>query len=467
MGQRQIGSGDIFMKKRRRKKALRIFYGALLLFLLGIGAASASYGYDYVKQWDSLIYPGIKVENIDISGMSKLSAKNTIKKNFSDTITNRKINIKTPAKTYVVDLSQLDAKHNIDDVVNKAFAYGKNLSLYQRYNLIKKPVSQNFVLTLSYDSKKLDAIINTIDEETNVAPLNASIKMVSGKFQVSSGRNGRKLNKESLTKTLTDDINKSNTKDSIIDAPFTQVQAGTTAEMLAKVNTKVSSFNTEYGSKSSAERANNIAVAVKAINGTVLMPGDVFSFNDIVGKRTAEKGYKEAPVIVGNKVETDFGGGICQVSSTLYNAILRANVKATERTHHTLPSSYVSLGMDATVDFGNIDYKFKNTLSYPMYIESYTYNGNICFNIYSDASLTSKKYELYNNVYKTISPGITYIDDSSMPVGKTEEVQKAYTGYKVKVYKKTIQSGAVTNEELISDDYYRPVDAVIKRGTKK
>lgn len=260
--------------------------------------------------------------------------------------------------------------------------------------------------------------------------------MVSGKFQVSSGRNGRKLNKESLTKTLTDDINKSNTKDSIIDAPFTQVQAGTTAEMLAKVNTKVSSFSTEYGSKSSAERANNIAVAVKAINGTVLMPGDVFSFNDIVGKRTAEKGYKEAPVIVGNKVETDFGGGICQVSSTLYNAILRANVKATERTHHTLPSSYVSLGMDATVDFGNIDYKFKNTLSYPMYIESYTYNGNICFNIYSDASLTSKKYELYNNVYKTISPGITYIDDSSMPVGKTEEVQKHIQVIKLKFIKR-------------------------------
>lgn len=455
------------MKKRRRRKTFRIVYVALLLLLLGIGVASASYGYDYVKQWDSLIYPKIKVENIDIAKMSKLSAKNAIKKNFSDSIINKKINIKTPSKTYAINLSQLDAKHNIDEVVNEAFSYGKNLSLYQKYNLIKKPVAKNFALKLSYNSQKLDQIINNIDEETSMPSTNATIKMVAGSFQVSPGQSGKKLDEKSLKKMIIDAINKNTSKDITINAPFTEVQADKTKEMLSKINTKISSFSTEYGTKSSAQRANNIAVAVKAINGTVLMPGETFSFNNIVGRRTAEKGYMEAPVIVGNKVETDFGGGICQVSSTLYNAVLRANIKATERAHHTLPSSYVKLGMDATVDFGNIDYKFKNTLPYAMYIEGYVSGGNINFNIYSDASLTLKKYDLYNEVYKTINPNVQYIDDSTMPAGQTQEVQKAYTGYKVKVYKKTIQNGTTTNVEIVSDDYYRPVDAIIKRGTKK
>jgi len=113
------------------------------------------------------------------------------------------------------------------------------------------------------------------------------------------------------------------------------------------------------------------------------MPGETFSFNQVVGERTEQRGYQSGPVIVGNQVESGLGGGICQVSSTLYNTILLGNINATERMHHTMPSSYVPLGMDATVDWGNIDYKFRNNLQSPVYIEAYTSNGNVVFNLYS------------------------------------------------------------------------------------
>lgn len=453
--------------KKKKRKSLTIVYGSILLFILGVGAAALSHSYTSVKKWNSLVYPGVKVENVDLSGMSLLTAKKTILTSFSDTIVNSKISIKTPVKTYVIKLSELEAKHNIDDVLNQAFTYGKDLTLYKKYKLINNPVSKNYTLKLAYNSNKLNDFVNTIEKETVLSPVNASIKMISsGKFQVTPDKKGRALDKEQLTKSIQDAIKNSGI-DSVLEAKFTDVQATATQELLSKVTTKISSFSTEYGSRSSSERANNIVVATKAINSTVLLPGDTFSFNTIVGKRTAESGYQQAPVIVGNKVETDFGGGICQVSSTLYNAILRANIKATERVHHTLPSSYVPLGLDATIDFGSVDYKFKNILSSPIYLEAYTSNGSIVFNVYSDASLTSKKYELYNEVYKTIQPTVKYIDDSTMAAGATEEVQKAYVGYRVKVHMKTIQNGTIISDEVLYDDYYRPVDAVIKRGTKK
>ena len=109
----------------------------------------------------------------------------------------------------------------------------------------------------------------------------------------------------------------------------------------------------------------------------------MFSFNGVVGQRTAEKGYQAAPVIVGEKIENGLGGGVCQVSSTLFNAVASCNLESVERSHHTKPVHYVPQGMDATVDYGNIDYKFRNNLQSPVYIEAYTSNGNVVFNLYS------------------------------------------------------------------------------------
>ena len=137
-------------------------------------------------------------------------------------------------------------------------------------------------------------------------------------------------------------------------------------EVLSQINTCISSFSTSLGT-SSITRISNIEVCAKAINGKILMPGEIFSFNEVVGKRTKERGYKEAPVIVNNKVESGLGGGICQVSSTLYNAVLIAGIHNIDRTHHSFPSEYVELGLDATVDWENIDFKFTNTLEYPIY----------------------------------------------------------------------------------------------------
>lgn len=446
---------------------MSIIYLSVLLLLLGAGSAGISYAYSSVKYWDGLIYPGVYIENVNVSGMTKDKAADLIKRNYSSQVLDNKINVETPNKTYTIEYSQLDTKYNVDDVVNQALNYGKNLSIFDKYKLIKKPVSKNFNLSFSYNKDKLVTFLNEIEKETNRDAMNASLKMSGGRFIVTSDKSGVKLEKDKLQQEISDAIVAGSKSDINEKTVYDTVTAQVTADKLSAVDTRIAGFSTEFASRSSSDRANNIVLATGAINGTVLMPGDVFSFNGIVGKRTADRGYKSAPVIIDDKIDSDFGGGICQVSSTLYNAELRANVKATERVHHTIPSSYVNLGEDATVDYGNIDYKFKNTLPYPMYIEGYTSGGSVYFNVYSNSSLQGKTYDISNDVYATVQAGTKYIDDPTMPVGQTEVVQKPYTGYKVKVYKKTIENGNVVSQELVSDDYYRPVDGVIKRGTKK
>lgn len=443
-----------------------IYLSVLLLFLAGI-SAWASYAYSSVKYWQDLIYPDTYIENVDVSGMTKEAAINAVKRNYSSGILDNKINIETPGKTYTIEYSKLDTKYNVDEVVNQAFSFGKNLSITKKYMSIKKPEIKNSKLKFSYSHDKLASFLNTIEKETNSDAVNASLHMSGGKFSVVADKSGVKLDKDKLDKEIDAAITSGGKTDINVKASYNNVAAQVTADKLNTVNTRIASFSTEYASKSAAERANNIAIATRAINGILIMPGDGFSFNDIVGKRTAERGYQQAPVIIDNKVDSDFGGGICQVSSTLYNAMLRANVKASERAHHTIPSSYVELGMDATVDYGNIDYKFKNTLPYPIYIEGYVNGGNICFNVYSNSSLAGKRYEITNEVYATIQATTKNIDDPGMASGQTEVVQKPYTGYKVKVYKKAIENGNVTSQETVSDDYYRPIDGVVKRGTKK
>ena len=128
------------------------------------------------------------------------------------------------------------------------------------------------------------------------------------------------------------------------------------------------------------------------------MPGDIFSFNDVVGDRSIERGYKTSKEIIGDKLVDGIGGGVCQVSTTLYNSILKTNLSSVERYPHTMNSSYIGSGLDATVAYGLLDYRFKNTYSYPIYIDIIIQNKNVTFSIYLNSILNNKKYEIVNEV---------------------------------------------------------------------
>ncbi|MCS4480147.1 VanW family protein [Clostridium botulinum] len=292
----------------------------------------------------------------------------------------------------------------------------------------------------------MDGFIDSIEKDINKEAENAKINVNKDSISIVQDKKGFKLEKDKLKKILYSKMDGKNLKDINEKAPVKTQEAKIKKKQLETVNSNISSYTTNYGSISSPQRANNIVISTKAINGTLLMPGESFSFNNIVGPRTEKRGYQGAPVIIGNKIESGLGGGICQVSGTLYNAMLKANINATERVRHTFPSTYVPIGMDATIDYGNIDYKFKNTLTYPIYIEGIINGANVTFNIYSNSSLKNKTYNISSEIYETITPKEQYIDDASIPLGKTEIVQEAHTGYKVKVYKSTVENDSVVKK---------------------
>lgn len=451
----------------KKKSAIITLISAAVLIVLATTAVKAVNINSTIKKYSNVIYPDVAIEDIDLSGKTKAEAIDLLQKKYGDIILKKKIDIKALNNTYTIDYSKLNAKYDIEEVVNEAFSYGKDLSFLEKYKLIKNPNPIQKRLKFTYDSKQVKNLIANMQKKIDISPINSTISMISsGKFSITQDENGLKLNTQKLEQDILEKINGDVTGDIEINATVDNVQASITADKLSKINTRISSFSTSFAG-SSANRASNIILATKSINGKMLMPGDTFSFNGVVGERTAKKGYKEAPVIVGNKLDSGLGGGICQVSTTMYNAVIRANINATERSHHTLPSHYIGLGMDATVDYGNIDYKFKNTLNFPIYIEGYAQGNNLVFNVYSDMSLTSRTYDLISETYDITQPETKYIDDPTLYEGETVVDQPPSIGYKVKVYKRTYENGKLINTELISNETYKKVDEVIKKGTKK
>lgn len=225
----------------------------------------------------------------------------------------------------------------------------------------------------------------------------------------------------------------------------------------------ISTYTTRYDA-SNLNRSQNLAIATGKINGTVLMPGEEFSFNQIVGKRTIEEGYKDAKIYQDGKVVDGLAGGICQISSTLYNAVIKANLEIVERRNHSFTTSYVKAGRDATVVYGVIDFKFKNTRTYPIKIEGSVGSGVAEFNIYGIKEETEYSVDLSPIVTASIPYTTQYIPDATLAPGQQVVVQAGGNGCKVTTYKETKLDGKFVSREIISTDTYQPMKAIIRVG---
>lgn len=225
----------------------------------------------------------------------------------------------------------------------------------------------------------------------------------------------------------------------------------------------LSSYSTSFAS-SSSNRATNVSLATNKINGKVLMPGEVFSFNGTVGKRTPQAGFKVAGVYMNGQVATDYGGGICQVSSTLYNAVLRANLEIVDRSNHMFEVGYVPIGTDATVSWGAPDFKFKNSRSYPIKIVTSSSNRKCVVKFYGLKE--SEEYDIEIVSYRTgsVPYRTTYTTDSSLAAGQQKVIQRGSNGAKSVAYRIRKKNCQVISKELLSKDTYDPHNQIIAVG---
>ena len=216
-------------------------------------------------------------------------------------------------------------------------------------------------------------------------------------------------------------------------------------------------------------RSHNVALAAKTLNGTILLPGETFSYNGKLGNTNASKGYKQATAYVGGKVVPSYGGGICQVSSTLYNAVLYANLEIVERYNHSYAVSYVPAGRDATVAYGGKDFKFKNNRTYPIKIVASAKNGIVSISI-AGIEEEVDKYEivLTSTVLSTKANQTVYEKNSSLEEGKEKVIQSGYTG-KTSIAYKIVKNpdGSIKSKTVLSKDTYKPMNRIVEVGTKK
>jgi len=219
----------------------------------------------------------------------------------------------------------------------------------------------------------------------------------------------------------------------------------------------VSQIDSVLGAKTSyvngtTSRLGNIRIAARHINGTLLKPGDVFSYNKIVGPRDEDEGYREAPILVQGRHDTGIAGGICQTSGTLFNAVLASGLKIVERSNHSTPIGYLPVGLDATVSYGSLDLKFRNDTTAPVYVAA-TLNGrSLTFSIFGK-KVPGRKVSLVRGSYSRYGAGFTIQHDRSKPAGYRRVVERAGSGGHVTWYRIIKEDGKVVHRDVISSNY--------------
>ena len=313
----------------------------------------------------------------------------------------------------------------------------------------------------SIDAEKIDP--DKFFNEYNREAKNAECIEENGTLNITPEVIGVELDKKQ-TVTIIEE-NYDNENEYTIPAVITYPEITTEKLEAEYTDTIIGTYHTDYSS-SSANRKENIRLASVKINGLVLNPGEVFSFNGVVGPRTEATGYKVAHVYSGNKVVDGIGGGICQVSSTLYNAVVLADLEIVYRTNHSIPVSYVPLGRDATVSYGTIDFKFKNDKATPVKFEVIADGNRLTVNIYGRKKY-KKDISIETNVTGSVPFSTTEIPDDTMYEGERKVEEAGSNGSRVEAYKIVKENGQVVSRTLLCRSNYSPVSATVRVGTKK
>ena len=427
MGKNNIGASqsstlDGSFGKSEKSKAKKYTIIGLVAIICVLGISINYFNKKYI--YTDVIAKNIFIEGIDVSNLTKEEAINCINKN----ITLSDIQLNYDGETNIISPDEIDLKYNTSEVVDEAYNYTKTDSYFEnikRFFDLNKNI-KNLEMKSLYNENKLSEKIQSISESINMAMENAKVYISdSGNISASSATIGKELDIAATKESIYDAIKNKDYK--AIDLKVNIKEPKISTEAAKSVNTLLAEFSTKFSTNDS-NRVTNIVLSAKATSDVLLMPGEEFSYNNLTGKRTKSNGYKDAPVIINGKLEQDVGGGVCQVSSTLFNSVLYSGLDVTSRRNHSLKSSYVSIGRDAMVSDGGSDFRFKNPYSHPVYIKNTVSNGVITSKIYGNAS-DKKNISIKVEPYTTggLDAAKTYIEyrDSNGNVTRTQYISNS------------------------------------------
>ena len=418
---------------------------------------------------DSKIEEGVKVGNIDVSGMSISEAEGAVG-TFVESLKDVRITLRLEGGQDTVGTAgEFGITWEDGGELEEAAMLGKRGNIVQRYKTLAdlKREGRSYPLNISFGSDVLDSILNSLGETYDQEAVDASLTKTESGFQITEGQTGRVLDvaksKEAVLNYLQSSWDYGNAS---IDLVVTVEEPKGNAETLNKVKDVLGTYTTSYKS-SGPSRVTNVRTGCNHINGVTLYPGEQCSVLDLITPFSVENGYELAGSYLNGQVVNSLGGGICQVSTTLYNAVLNAELQVDERSNHSMIVTYVDPSADAAIsESGGKDFKFTNNKEYPIYIEGTTTSDKtITFTIYGVEDRSSdRKVEYVSEVLETNVPPTEKIIPTGDPVGYVN-VQSVHVGYKARLWKVVTENGVEVSREQVNSSSYAAVPRTASVGT--
>ena len=408
---------------------------------------------------ENIIQSGIYANDMDLSGMTTQEARDKVQayvNSFGESeITLNAVN----GGTIVTTAAELGLRWGNDTILDEAANFGRDGDILQCYKELKDLEHSNKVYQVDFDFDKnqIKALIEENADQYNQEAVNASMIKTEEGFVITEGQSGIVVDTvasaDAVYDYLTGDWDGSGCS---VDLVIVVEEPAGRAEDLAKVQDILGTFTTSY-STSGGSRSANVANGCSLINGTTLFPGEEFSAYEAVAPFTDSNGYYMAGSYLNGQVVDSLGGGICQVSTTLYNAVLLSELDVTERYNHSMIVTYVDPSADAAIaESSGKDFKFKNNTDYPIYIEGTTTSDKqITFTIYGVETRDSNREVVYESVVleRTVPEEEIIYADEFQPVGYCS-VQSAHIGYKAQLWKVVRENGVEISREQINSSSY-------------
>lgn len=447
---------------------LRIILATLMIFTICLFSGSLAVNIKAATE-EEVITKGVYIDSIHIGGMTAKEAEQAVE-DYVNNLRNKVITVDVDGNVETIKVGDLDYSYKPNTYIEDALEIGKYGNLIKRYKELKDIEEGNLIHQLEFtiNEEKLTEFVEKTLSEHNIKAENATLKRENGKFTFTDHKKGRKLLVPETLQAIKSAVMEGwNQEDIELVATVVDDEPKYTREIVEKSTNLLGSFSTTYAS-SSSDRAGNLANGARLINNTILYPGDVFSAYEKLTPFTKANGYYEAGAYANGMVVDSIGGGACQVTTTLYNAVLLAELEIVERAAHSMTIGYADLSRDAAIAGTWKDLKFKNDQDTPILIEVFTRDRTITFNIYGHETrdTANRKVAFETVVLNEKAPGPDVIkEDPTKPTTYRVTTQSAHTGYTTELYKIVYENGVEVSRTRINRSVYNPSPRYVTVGT--
>ena len=422
------------------------------------------------------IYPGVYIDDLQVGGMTKTEAAAAVTAQSDMSAVDFDITVTVGNQSWHVNQERVPVTRNVEAMVEKAWALargntpglrGSGKTPFQERidaasSLRSFPVSLKTEKT--YDRAALRALVEGIVAYVNRDPVNATVTSFdfgTKTFTFSDDQPGAYLDADDLFARVAARLDAGEKNGDIFVTPEKRIAAVTKTELMNNFGL-IATYTTSTTKNNN--RNTNILLSAQAINGMTVLPGEIFSFNAATGERTAAKGYKEAAAISGGQSRDEIGGGVCQTSSTLFNAVARADLEIVDRNPHAWPSSYVEKGFDATVNWPGLDFKFKNNTDWPIFLVAGYENRKVTVSVYGMGLGKDTRIDLESETVRT-SPqpeGVNYVVNTALAPGESKKTVTGRKGYVVDTWKVWYNGNREVKREILFKTTYKAYQETVE-----